>query len=160
MMRKLIAVVIASVVMALGLATQSVSATAQPVTKTTMVAAATFNACSVPLNPDRRSVYKFKRGTSTLSFGQVVVTATRDYYHRYCVQYQTGGRNLWTSWNLADAPYNGGCGSYIGRMGSSGSWSTGSSSTLTVPDKTCIKDTYGIKSGGLWYYASFVRYNA
>lgn len=158
-MRKILAVVIATMVMALGLATQSASV-AQPVTKTSMVAAASsFNACSVPLNPDRRSVYRFTNSGYTLSNAQVVVTATRDYYHRYCVQFQTGGRNLWTSWNVADAPYNGGCGSYIGRMGSSG-WSSGSSDTMIVPDKTCVKRTYGIKYSGVWWYASFVRYNA
>lgn len=160
-MQKLIVAVIAGMVMALGAVAPSVSAPAAP--GLTAQASAATAACSLPLNPNRRMVYKLKNGASTLSYARVVYTATQQNRHRYCIRFQTGGRIVTHSWGRADYPrLNGVCGTkQLGAMGS-GTYRTGSYQLdLTVRDKTCVFQGFAIKRDGKWFATPrIMRYNA
>ena len=62
---------------------------------------AATDACREPLNPDRRTVYRYTNGSDTLGFGQVVVTATKADGHRYCMRIGFGGRTVVHSFSQA-----------------------------------------------------------
>lgn len=122
--------------------------------------AAAYNACSQPLNADRRTVYKLTNGSSTLSYGQMVVTATKEFYHRYCVQLQTGGRTVTGSYGNAEyRRTNGACGEQLGALGT-GTMQTGAfNRTMTVRDQTCQTQSFAIRHDGRWYSATAMRFN-
>lgn len=121
---------------------------------------AAATACNSPLNPDRRTVYKFTRGGDTLGFGQLVVQATAANPHRYCIRFQTGGRTVTHSWSQADYIRSGGdCTSTGQGMGDGGYQTAGYTTERTVRDGRCLAMTFSIKSGGVWYSASFLRWN-
>lgn len=122
--------------------------------------ATTYNACNEPLNADRRTVYKLTNGSSTLSYGQMVVTATKEYYHRYCVQMQTGGRTVTGSYGNAEyRRTNGVCGEQLGALGT-GTIQTGAfNRTMTVQNGTCETMSFSIRHDGRWYGATAMRYN-
>lgn len=120
--------------------------------------AATSDACSQQLNPDRREVYQLTNGGDTLSYGRIVVTGTAANYHRYCVQFQTGGRTVTGSTGKATYQRaDGVCGRQLGAAGSGPGQMRGFESTMTVADNTCEAVSLSIKDGGRWFSASAVR---
>ncbi|MGH3649009.1 MAG: hypothetical protein ACRDTM_17750 [Micromonosporaceae bacterium] len=158
-MRKLIPWFAAALV-ATALVATAPLASASTRSATATATAATYDACQQPLNPDRRSIYRLKNGGDVLSFGRVVVTATKQYYHRYCVQFQTGGRTVYHQWGQAGYERTNGSCVYVGGKGSGAYWTGGYHRTVIVPDKWCTQESYSIRYGGKWYTATFLRYNA
>jgi hypothetical protein len=114
-------------------------------------AATAPDACEQQLNPDRRSVYRFKDGRATLGFGRVVVTATKADRHRYCIQVQFGGRTVFNGFGLSSYKRVDGKWVNEGGMGDSGGRGGSYSSTMQVPDRTRIDRSYSIRHGGRWY---------
>lgn len=146
---------------AIGATAPLASAAVAPATKSGTATAAIYDACKDTLNPDRRTVYRLKNGSDVLSFGRVVVTATKRYYHRYCVQFQTGDRTVYHSWGQKDYDrVNGTCVSTGMGKGSGWYWTRAYNRTVIVADKKCTRESYSIKYGGKVYTASFLRYNA
>lgn len=120
--------------------------------------AATADACSQQLNPDRREVYQLTNGGDTLSYGRLVVTGTVANYHRYCVQFQTGGRTVTGSTGKATyVRVDGVCGRQLGAAGSGAGPMRGAQTTMIVADNTCEAVSFSIKDGGRWYSASTIR---
>lgn len=131
----------------------------------TVVATATpasaAEACSLPLDPDRRTAYRLKNGTDVLPYGQVVVQATRDQYHRYCVRFSTGGREVVHSFSMSSEVREGGaCTTQIGALGSGAYRTGGYTHDMRVPDGECEYRSYAIRADGRWYTARIMRYNA
>ena len=117
-------------------------------------------ACSRPLDPDRRTVYKFRNGGETLGYGQLVVQATAANPHRYCIRFQTGGRTVTHGWSEADYIRSGGsCTSTGMGKGDGGYQSGGYNTERTVRDGRCLAMTFSIRSDGAWYSATFLRWN-
>jgi hypothetical protein len=124
--------------------------------------AGAVEACQQTLDPARRTEYRFTASDGdVLGFGQLVVQATTANPHRYCVRFQTGGRTVTHSWGQADhRRANGACGAQIGASGS-GTYQSGPyARTVVVQDKTCHYESFAIRSGGRWFTARFMRYNA
>lgn len=123
-------------------------------------AQATPDACAQPLNPERRSVYRFKNGGRTLGYGRVVVTASKADGHRYCIQVQFGGRTVTHAFGQTTYERRNGTWVNVGGLGDSGYRTSDYSATLQVPDKTRIDRSYSIKAGGRWYKTIAIsRYN-
>lgn len=138
---------------ALAATTLTLAATASP--------AVAADACSMTLDPDRRSVYKLTNGGEALGFGQVVVQATQAQYHLYCIRFQTGGRTVTHSFSQSSkVRENGACTTDLGGLGSGVYTTGGYTSSMQVPDRECTYRSYSIRSDGRWWTASFMRYNA
>lgn len=122
--------------------------------------AATPDACAQTLNPDRRSVYRYKDGKKTLAFGRVVVTATKADPHRYCIEVQFGDRKVFNGFGLSSYKRVDGKWVNEGGLGDAGSRGASYTQTMQVPDKTRIDRSYSIRYGGDWYRTiSISRYN-
>jgi hypothetical protein len=118
------------------------------------------DACEQQLNPDRRSVYRYKDGGTTLGFGRVVVTATKANRHRYCIQVQFGGRTVFNGFGLSSYKRVDGTWVNEGGMGDTGARGDAYTSTMQVPDKTRIDRSYSIRHEGRWYRTIQIsRYN-
>jgi hypothetical protein len=123
-------------------------------------AATTPDACQQRLNPDRRSVYRFKDGGTTLSYGRVVVTATKADRHRYCIQVQFGGRTVFNGFGMSSYERRDGKWVNQGGLGDSGARGDSYTQSMQVPDKTRIDRSYSIRDDGRWYRTiSISRYN-
>ncbi|WP_022928853.1 hypothetical protein [Patulibacter americanus] len=123
-------------------------------------AATAPDACEQALNPERRSVYRFKDGGSTLDFGRVVVTATKADRHRYCIQVQFGDRKVFNGFGMSSDKRVDGKWVNEGGMGDSGSRGESYTATMQVPDKTRINRSYSIRHEGRWYRTiQITRYN-
>lgn len=129
-----------------------------PAAAAASTAAAEYDACAEELNPDRRKVYRLKKGTKKLSFGRLVVQATEQFPHRYCVRFQTGGRTVKHAWSMAEHErVDGVCGEQLGAMGS-GTYRTGAyTRTIKVAKGICRYEAYQIKHKKRWYTARFMR---
>jgi hypothetical protein len=112
------------------------------------------DACEQGLNPDRRSVYRYKDGGSTLDFGRVVVTATKADRHQYCIQVQFGGREVFHGFGMSSDKRVDGKWVNEGGLGDSGSRGESYTQSMQVPDKTRIKRSYSIRHEGRWYRTS------
>jgi hypothetical protein len=124
------------------------------------VAASPPDACKQALNPDRRSVYRFKDGGTTLGFGRVVVTATKAHRHRYCIQVQFGGRTVFNGFGESGYERRDGKWVNVGGLGDSGSRGGSYTQTMQVPDKYRIDRSYSIRHEGRWYSTIAIsRYN-
>jgi len=118
------------------------------------------DACAQALNPDRRSVYRFKSGGRTLAVGRVVVTATKANRHRYCVQVDFQGRRLFNGFGESGYERRNGKWVNVGGLGDAGSVGRSYTQTMQVPDKYRIDRTYSIRTGGRWYRTIAIsRYN-
>lgn len=118
------------------------------------------DACDQALNPDRRSVYRYKDGRRTLPFGRVVVTATKADRHRYCIRVQFDGRRVFNSFGLSSYLRRNGKWVNEGGLGDSGSVGPSYTQTMQVRDKTRIDRSYGIRYRGRSYSTiSISRYN-
>jgi hypothetical protein len=124
------------------------------------VAQSTPDACAQPLNPDRKSVYRFKNGARTLGYARVVVTATKASRHRYCIQVQFDGRTLHHAFGQTTYERRNGAWVNVGGLGDSGGPARSYSATMQVPDKIRIDRSYSVRVGGRWYRTITVsRYN-
>jgi len=151
MMRQFIATVVACAAMVMGLG----AIAASPATAA--------EACSMALDADRRTVYSLKDGSGRVHpFAKLIVTATASNYHYYCKNFKTNGKTVTHSWSKASYKrLNGVCGTeQLGAIGSGTYRTSGYKSSLTVPDKTCVYESYSVKYDGRWYTARFMRYNA
>lgn len=118
------------------------------------------DACQQALNPERRSVYRFKDGDTTLPFGRVVVTATKADRHSYCIRVGFGGRTVFNGFGLASYKREGGKWVNEGGLGDSGSRGDSYTQSMKVPDKTRIDRSYSIRHEGRWYRTIAIsRYN-
>jgi hypothetical protein len=123
-------------------------------------AATTPDACEQGLDPDRRSVYRFKDGRTTLGFGRVVVTATKADRHRYCIQVQFGDRKVFHGFGMSSYERRGGEWVNEGGLGDSGSRGGSYTQTMQVPNRTRIDRSYSIRHEGRWYRTIQIsRYN-
>jgi hypothetical protein len=114
-------------------------------------ATTTPDACRQQLDPDRRSVYRFKDGDATLGFGRVVVTATEADRHLYCIKVQFGGRTVFNGFGLSSYKRKDGKWVNEGGLGDSGARGDSYTQTMQVPDKTRIDRSYSIRDDGRWY---------
>lgn len=146
--------------LALVVAIAAVPVSAGAVAAPAAVAQTTPDACEQALNPDRRSVYRYKDGKKTLPFGRVVVTATKADRHRYCIRVQFDGRKVFNSFGLSSYVRRNGRWVNEGGLGDSGSVGPSYTQTMQVRDKTRIDRSYGIRYGGRSYSTiSISRYN-
>jgi hypothetical protein len=118
------------------------------------------DACAQALNPDRRSVYRFKDGSKTLGYGRVIVTATKANRHRYCIRVDFGNRTVFHAFGESGYERRNGKWVNVGGLGDSGSKATSYTQTMQVPDKYRIDRSYSIRTGGRWYRTIAIsRYN-
>lgn len=120
---------------------------------------AAFNACGGTLIKSGDPI-RFTNGTSTLSFGSVAVYRNSTYKNWLCVKFSTGGKtvqryNAYTKLNLTSTgtcPVPGGYGG-----GFEPPYGTGYNKSYYIEPGTCVRALYGIKYGGIYYYATFMR---
>jgi len=118
------------------------------------------NACQEPLNPDRRTAYRFTDRGKTLAFGQVVMTATKADGHRYCVRIGFGGRTMLHEFSQASYLRRNGRWVYEGALGSGAYRTGGYTQSVQVRDKTRSDRTFAVRHKGRWYRTiSISRYN-
>jgi hypothetical protein len=118
------------------------------------------DACEQQLNPDRRSVYRFKDGRETLDFGRVVVTATKADRHRYCISVQFGDREPFNGFGMSSDKRVDGRWVNEGGLGDSGARGPSYTRSVQVPDKTRINHSFSIRHEGRWYRTIQIsRYN-
>jgi hypothetical protein len=115
------------------------------------VAQSTTDACKKDLNPDRRSVYRFKDGKRTLGFGRVVVTATKSDRHLYCFRVDFDERRVFNSFGESGYERRDGKWVNVGGLGDSGSVGGSYRQSMAVPDKYRKDRSYAIRHEGRWY---------
>jgi hypothetical protein len=146
--------------LALAVATLALPLVAGAVAAPAASAQTTPDACAQPLNPERRSVYRFKSGSKTLGFGRVVVTATKANPNRYCHRIDFEGRTVFHGFGESGYERRNGAWVNVGGLGDSGYEATSYTRTVQVPNHYRIDRTYSIRSGGRWYRTiSISRYN-
>jgi hypothetical protein len=123
-------------------------------------ASAALDACDQPLNPERRSVHRFKADGTTLPYGRVVVTATKADRDQYCIQVQFGGRTVFNGFGMSAFKRKNGKWVNEGGLGDSGSRGDSYTQSMQIPEKTRIDRTYSIRDDGRWYRTpSISRFN-
>jgi len=115
------------------------------------------NACRVPLNLDRRTVYRFTNGQQTLGFGQVVVTATKADRHKYCIRVGFGGRTPLNAWGESSYLRRDGKWVYEGSKGSSTTRTGGYTLSPRIRDKTRTDYGFSITRNGRVYSTITIR---
>lgn len=118
---------------------------------TPATAATSDDACAEALNPDRRSVYRFKRDGGTLWYGRVVVTATRADRDRYCIQVDFGNRTVFHGFGMSGYERRDGRWVNDGGLGDEGSRGGSYTQSMQVPERYRIDRSYSIRHDGRWY---------
>lgn len=155
-MRRLVLALSAVLAVVAGLLAAPVSSAAP---STASTSAAPVDACSRPQATERKKVYRFTNGDQTLGFGRVIVTPTLQNKHLYCVRFQTGGGKVRNSYSSAERRRDeNGCGEALGGLGS-GPQTTGAyNRTLLARKGICHYESFSIKSDGVWWTVSFMRF--
>lgn len=112
--------------------------------------------CLQPLNTNRTAVYRFHRGSRTLSFGRVVVTPTKARPHSYCVRTEYGGRTVFGAFGESGYELRGGRWVNVGGLGDSGGRVRGGTRSIDLPRRYRTDLSYSVKRPDGWYTTSTI----
>ncbi len=136
----------------------AVAAVTSAVVVAAPAAADPYEPCSAPLDATRKEVYKFTDRGQELDHGRVVVIPTKQFRHRYCVRFQTGGGTVQMNYSRASFYFRDGkCGPSAGASGSGFDPSGPANYSLNVQAGFCERRIFNIRDSGRTYSASFLR---
>lgn len=117
------------------------------------------DACKEALKERERETYRFKDGRRTWTPGVVVVTPTRAYSNRYCVEIRFGGRAPVHSASTKGWERKNGRWVVVGGDGGGGERARSYTRSIQIKARRRVEFRYDVTVGGRTYRASFRRQN-